>query len=140
MPGYFDSSILLALLLNDPSAKLAKDFWSKHEERVSSVLFEAECLTVLRRLEQSQQFARSWLAEKEKRFFGYLDEISLQNVDRQVLQIIRNEPKLSDCRTLDAIHVATALMFRGASPDSLSFYTFDKKMKKVATVIGLATE
>ena len=139
MPGYFDSSVLLSLLLGDPSSREARELWLKEEERVSSVLFEVECLNVLRRIAK-QEFDPKWLAAKEKILSGFLEEISLQNIDGQILEIIRREMRLSDCRSLDAIHIATALFFKSASPQPLAFHTFDNRMQKLAAELGIPTK
>lgn len=139
MPAYFDSSVLLAILKGDQSALVAADLWQSHSERVSSILMEAECLTVLRRVfhQATARLTKNWLDQQTARLQNYLEELSLQRVDEGVMKVLYEQEKLSDCRTLDALHVATALLFRQAAPDDFYFCTFDMKMADVARSVGL---
>jgi len=66
----------------------------------------------------------------------FLEEISLRTLDSVVIDVIRDERKLAECRTLDSIHLATALLFRRASPEPFSFYTLDEKMAEAARKLG----
>ena len=50
MPAYFDSSVLVSLLVGDAQAKSARELWHGETERVSSIVLDVECTTVLRRL------------------------------------------------------------------------------------------
>lgn len=133
MPGYFDSSVILSVLLNDSNSSEAVEIWNQEDKRVSSILFEAEILNVLRRTQSLQKDV--WRKEKEKALVSYLDEISLRNMDMAVIEANREDVRLSQCRTLDSIHLATAILFRKVSP-SLKFYTFDKRMKAAAVTLG----
>ena len=138
MPAYFDSSILLAILKGEEKGRVAADLWQAHTERASSILLEAECLTVLRRVfRQAAHLPRGWLAEQQTRLQSYLEELEIRRVDEGIMEILHEQDKLSDCRTLDALHVATALLFRQASPSDFCVCTFDTKMAEVARSVGL---
>src|SRR5512143_3432564 len=112
MPAYFDSSVLVSLLVGDAQAKSARELWHGETERVSSVLLEVECATVLRRAVPSR--ARQGA---EERLSLALQEVTIKSVDHEVAAIVRATPELSRCRTLDAVHLATALHFRAAEPE-----------------------
>ncbi len=139
MPAYFDSSVLLAILKGEENGRVAANLWQAHTERASSILLEAECLTVLRRVfrQAAAPLPKGWLSEQRARLQGYLEELEIRRVDEGIMTILHEQEQLSDCRTLDALHVATALLFRQAAPDNFYFCTFDKKMAEIAHAIGL---
>ena len=138
MPSYLDSSVLLGWLLGQPGSVLLDGIWEGQDDRVSSVLLEAECVTVLRRVAALQP------AREQKRFLSSrlealdrcLDGIHLQNVDSAVMACLRNEPRLSECRSLDALHLATALLFQENSERPVKIATQDEKMKALARRLG----
>lgn len=141
MRAYFDSSVLVSILLNDKNTPLSLQWWKAYEERVSSSLFEAECLIVLRRTAEhyGKKLPASWLGKQEERLKIYLEEIGIKQIDSDVMECIWKEKKLAGCRTLDAIHVATALLFQSSSETPLILCTHDDDMKKIARQVGLKT-
>jgi predicted nucleic acid-binding protein len=135
MPAYFDSSVLLSLILGDEHAARACELWQSETERVSSVLLEVECVTVLRRLEFISAPDRR---SAEQLLDLALEEVTLKPLDADIASIVRATPVLSGCRTLDAAHVATALFFRSAADFDLRLCSFDDRMADVAALAGLA--
>lgn len=135
MPAYFDSSVLLSLLLGDGNAAAAKALWHDELDRVSSTLLDAECTTVLRRAAPSLEAAELEAALAQLGLA--LEEVTLKPVDEDIASTVRDMPELAGCRTLDAAHLATALFFRAADPD-LRLCTFDIRMAEVARRLGLA--
>jgi predicted nucleic acid-binding protein len=132
MPAYFDSSVLISLLVGDRHAKRARELWHGEIERVSSILLDLECTTVLRRLPDARR------ADEEKaheRFSLALQEVTLKPVDDDIAGAVRATAELSGCRTLDAVHLATAIYFRAADPD-LRVCTFDARMAEIAVRLG----
>jgi predicted nucleic acid-binding protein len=53
------------------------------------------------------------------------------------MNIVRTENRLAPCRSLDAIHIATALLFQNACPEDFTFFTFDERQAAVAKAVGL---
>src|SRR6266542_4448139 len=135
MPAYFDSSVLISLLVGDRHASRARELWHDEIERVSSILLDIECTTVLRRLPRAGRHAEGRKAEE--RLVLALEEVTLKPLDEDIAAVVRSTSALSSCRTLDAVHLATALYFRAAEPD-LRVCTFDARMAEVAVRVGLA--
>ena len=131
MAAYFDSSVLLSLLLGDANAQWAEDLWDSELDRVSSLLLELECTTVLRRVLTAvrEDVQRK---ETERRLALALEEVTLKPVDEDIAAQVRGSATLAGCRTLDAVHLATALYFRAGEPD-LRVYTFDARMAEIAS-------
>ena len=138
MPGYYDSSFLLASLLDQPGRDKLVPLWDDEPTRVSSLLLEAECITVLRRVAASQPAADAepFLSLRMRYLDQYLAVVSLKNHDEEVNRYLRNEPRLGLCRTLDAIHLATALLFQEQFDSPLTICSLDKQMREVAANLG----
>ncbi len=134
MPAYFDSNILVSILKNDSQAGRAARLWEDHKVRVSSILLEIECLIVIRRFGRQfeERLPEGWLPAKENQLQKALGAVTLRGIDSVIVEIIRHEPLLSQCRSLDAIHLATALYFQRNSDDPCYFFTFDSTLDGVA--------
>lgn len=132
MAAYFDSSILISILVNDRHANQASQLWDQHRLRVSSILLEVECLTIMRRA--GPKLRQPVSGEIIQR---YLESVETKEVDRSIIDSINQNPKIAGCRSLDAIHVATALLFKANSDDPFFLITFDKRMAQAAKDVGL---
>ena len=138
MPAYFDSNILISVLKNDLHAEEAARLWEAHKDRVSSILLEIECRIVLRRF--ANEFGKlpsGWLSSKEEWLQQTLETIALRTIDDSIAEVIRREPLLARCRSLDAIHLATALHFRKTSDEPFYFFTFDSRVAEMAKQLQL---
>ena len=136
MPAYFDSSVLLSLLVGDAHAQRARELWHEETERVSSSLLQVECTTVLRRLPQGD-VSDADRRQVEGRLVAALDEVTIKPVDEDIAAIVRDTPSLGGCRALDAAHLATALYFRDAGDAALALCTFDSRMAEIGARVGL---
>ena len=132
---YFDSSVLLAILLDEKRKDSALSLWNTASVRVSSILIKLETITVIRRTfeHNKQKLESSWLTKKSQELEEYLQEVNIRVVDEDIEKIIFLRKELGRCRTLDAIHVATAMeMSEIVSAEEFFFFTFDKEMNKLA--------
>ena len=135
---YFDSSVLLSLLLNDSRYSKAAQLWEQSTLRVSSILLQAECLNVIRRTHRNapKKFTKQWLLETESLLEQLLEECALRSIDTQIISVLQEEKNLAQCRTLDALHIATAKLFSFADREPLTIASFDIKMANVARSVG----
>ena len=137
MITYFDSSVILSLVKKDIHSAIAKKIWDASHDKVSSILLEAECFIVLRRL-----FSDSNNKDKVLDFEAELDNIltsmHLRVMDHKITEIVRSEKKLSGCRSLDALHLATALYYKNHGPEDFFIATFDQKMVATAKKLGFS--
>ena len=138
MPAYFDSSFLLAAILGQAGGDAAAAKWDSEDTRVGSLLLEAECLTVIRRVAEglNAQHASEYVAGKTTTLRKHLQEVSLKYVDDEVISRLYREPRLGGCRTLDALHLATALVFQDHSEEAITVCTNDANMRKTAEILG----
>jgi predicted nucleic acid-binding protein len=132
---YFDSSLLLAMLLDEKRKNEAEELWKGAPVRVSSLLLKLETITVLRRTYEhnKDKLDPTWITGKINKLNECLQEINIRIIDGDIEKIIVLRKELSKCRTLDAIHIATALEFSRLIPSGdFYLYTYDKGMADLA--------
>ena len=83
MAAYFDSSVLLSLLLGDANACHAQALWHSELHRVSSTLVNVECITLLRRAIPARLGAAR-RKERENRLSTALEEVTLKALDEDI--------------------------------------------------------
>jgi predicted nucleic acid-binding protein len=130
--AYLDSSVLLRVLLGQPG-RLRE--WARIEEGVASRLVEVECLRVLDRLRLAGAVDDERLAgQREYRLTGALD---LVEVTPAVLSAA-SQPMPTVLGTLDAIHLATGMMWRDVRDPDLVMATHDRGLALAARASGFA--
>ena len=139
--SYFDSSVLLAILLDEKKQEEAHKYW-QYSIRVSSILLKIESIIGLRRTYEinKKTLASDWLNKKTKLLDEYLNEVNFMVINHKVEREIFLRKELAQCRSLDAIHISTALRFREINNnEGMNLYTFDKTMHDLANHYGFKT-
>jgi predicted nucleic acid-binding protein len=139
---YFDSSIVLAMLLDEQRQDEAWHLWRNAQVRVSSILLKLETITVLRRTynHNSTKLDPTWISHKLNELEEYLSEINIRIIDEDIEKIIRLKKEIAKCKTLDAIHMATAFEFSKLLPENDFYvYTFDTTMADLARLFNFKT-
>ena len=117
---YLDSSALVKLVVAEPESSALAAFLRGRSERVSSTVALAEVPLALRRA--------GFGASERRRSREVLARIALVDVDRRILAAAAAlDP--SELRTLDAIHLATALAVR---EDVEALVTYDRRLAAAA--------
>jgi predicted nucleic acid-binding protein len=132
--AYLDSSVVLRLLLGQPDA-LAE--WEEVETGVASALVEVECLRTLDRLRLMGAISDDDLAERRAAVFGLMAAMEVVEVTRSVLARA-SQPLPTALGTLDALHLATALLWREQSDAELALATHDAALGRAARASGFA--
>jgi predicted nucleic acid-binding protein len=135
MVSYFDSSVLLTILFEEPRRDEAYSYWFNSTIKVSSILLRIETIICLRRVYEynKKKLTTGWLTEKTKELDEYLNEVNYRIIDGEIEQAIYLQKELSQCRSLDAIHLATALKYRESNNDeNINLYSFDITMHGLA--------
>ncbi len=133
MIAYVDSSVLLRVVLGQLDA--LKE-WRQIDRGVSSVLARVECLRTLDRLHSRAQLADTEVARRRGAILQLLDTLELVEVDSLVLDRAA-QPLPTELGTLDAIHLATALLWRDTSRVDLVMATHDLTLATAARAHGL---
>jgi len=142
MVRYFDSSVILARLLGQKHDPAIAELWRSASERLSSSLLRIECLVGVRRAAamQSAPVDNRWIRTRVTALDRVFGGLNFKAVDRSIEEIVRKTSALAECRTLDAIHLATALHFRPFVQGALELVTLDRRMKNLARRLGLTVQ
>lgn len=133
MIAYVDSSVLLRLVLRQPRA--LKE-WSSVEEGVTSALTQVECLRTLDRLRVVERIPDEALATRRQAIFGLLDTLAVVDVAGVILDRAA-QPLPTALGTLDAIHLATAQLWRERTAVELTMATHDAALATAARSLGM---
>ena len=144
MAGYYDASLILAIVLAQGNPDELLPCWASETVRISSTLLKPECVVSIRRLASRRigatPDATTGKAAKSvlQRLEPYLDGIEYRPLDDVIAGIVINDDRLADCRTLDAIHMATALWFQPHLDEPLRICTLDKRLRDLALRLGFS--
>ena len=132
MVAYLDSSVLLRhILLGEEPIRHALEF----PRVVSSELIEIECRRVLHRCRLAGELTDEALTVARERLDEVLAGIDLLEMSRQIKQRAM-DPFPVNVRTLDALHVATALMV-GEDAGGVALFSHDEGMNRCARSLGI---
>ena len=133
MIAYVDASVLLRLALGQADSLPE---WSKIEVGVSSALITVECLRTLDRLRLRVPLGDEELAARRAKTIELIDSLELVDVDSVVLDRAA-QPMPTELGTLDAIHLATALLWKEMTAQRLTMATHDVALGIAARAHGL---
>ena len=139
---YVDTSVIVKLYLRETYSREASDWISANNEAIPKTIFHELEFTNAIRLKQFRNemsnreagivFQRFNKHEKESIF--YRPQINWSDAFTRSLELSKNPTKTTGSRSLDIIHVASALSM-GAD----RFFTFDEKQSQLASAAGLQT-
>ena len=130
MIAYVDASVILRLALGAPN-RLAE--WAAVERANSSELLWTECRRSLDRLRAHGRLDDDGLVSAVEAVNLLLDRMDLAAVGKPVLARA-GDPFPTPLGTLDAIHLATALLW---DPAPEAFLTHDLELGRAARSMGL---
>lgn len=134
MIAYVDSSALLRVILGE-RARLKE--WRRIETGVASALVEIECLRTLDRLRLARHLSDDEIAPRRETVYRLMEAMEVVEVDRTVLARA-SQPLSTALGTLDAIHLASALVWREQSESDIVMATHDAALATAARANGLA--
>ncbi|HJR35654.1 MAG TPA: type II toxin-antitoxin system VapC family toxin [Gemmatimonadales bacterium] len=134
---YAESSAVLAWLLGEPRQKAVLGLLSAADRVVSSILTVVECSRALARARAASRVSHA----EELAALRLLDEAaatwSLLDVsDRVAVRACGSFP-VEPIRTLDALHLATAIVF-GEAVGKIQVLSLDDRVRHNAGALGLA--
>lgn len=132
MIAYLDSSVLLRVILGQRNA--VKE-WRTIERGVASALVEVECLRTLDRLRVSERLSDEAIALRREAVFRLLESMEIIDLTRPILTRAA-QPFSTALGTLDAIHLATALVWREGKQEDLVMATHDTALAVAARASG----
>ena len=123
---YVDSSAIVKLVAPEPETAALVELLRSDPDTISSALARVEVMRAVMRAGASP--------DRAARTSGVLDRIALVPIDAETLgRAAILEPR--DLRSLDAIHLATALLLR---QDVSGLVTYDARLAGAAAGAGIA--
>jgi predicted nucleic acid-binding protein len=101
--------------------------WSQIERGVASALVATESLRTLDRLRLRVKLPDSELAQRRAKILEIIASLELVDVDAVVLERA-GQPMPTELGTLDAIHLATALLWQEMTGEELTMATHDSAL------------
>ncbi len=132
MIAYLDSSVLLRVILGQRNA--VKE-WRDIERGVASALVEVECLRTLDRSRLNERLPDEAIALRREAVFRLLESMEILDLTSPILTRA-SQPLPTALGTLDAIHLATALLWREGRQENLVMATHDTSLALAARANG----
>lgn len=129
--AYVDSSVILRVVLGEPEPLRA---WRVIPRMVASAIAEVECLRTLDRLRHVGRLPEEELPIRRATALKLLTRIDLVVLTPPILSHASN-PFPTPLQTLDALHLASAMLWREQEGDIL-FATHDGQLATAARAVG----
>ena len=133
MITYLDTSTLLRLVLREPGAL---EQLRSSEALISSELLSVESLRTIDRLRLQGALSAEEAASRRATATEWLEAVDLVLLQRPVLARA-SEPFPTPLGTLDAVHLATALVWRDRMRQALVMATHDRDLALAARSFGI---
>jgi predicted nucleic acid-binding protein len=130
--AYLDSSVILRVVLGEPGHLRE---WADLDQGVASALAEVECLRTIDRLALRGALDAAESARRRAAVYALLEAIELVELAPPVLARA-SQPFPVPLGTLDALHLATALLWRERGERGLAFATHDLALAQAARASG----
>ena len=133
MTAYVDSSVLLRVALGQRDALPE---WRRLRRGVVSALVEVECLRTLDRLRLRTGLGAREIATRREVVFRILESMEMIEPNRPLI-LRAAQPLPTELGTLDAVHLATAMLWRERDGSDLVMATHDAALGTAARACGL---
>ena len=132
MLAYLDSSILLRVLFREAS-QLSQ--FADITDAVSSDLLRVECLRTLDRIRIEKRLTEDSYLAKVEALYPFLERMELIPIGREILNRA-SQPFPTKLGSLDAIHLASAILYRERKGPLLQLCTHDRALARAALANG----
>ena len=132
MIAYVDASVLLRVALGQPDALPE---WKRVQRGVASALVATESLRTLDRLRRRASLPDAEIASRRAAILALIASLELVDVDAAVLDRAA-QPMPTELGTLDAIHLATAILWKDMTREDLVMATHDHALAVAAEAHG----
>jgi predicted nucleic acid-binding protein len=133
---YAESSAVLAWLLGDDGADAARAALASAQAIVTSELTLVECSRVLIRAQRAEGMPEAIAADRRGRLLKAAAHWTVLGLGAPVLERASSPFPVEPLRSLDALHLASALVARSAL-DGLTVLSLDRRIRENALRLGL---
>jgi predicted nucleic acid-binding protein len=130
--AYLDSSVILRVLLGQTGALVE---WKSITLGVTSDLAEVECLRTIDRLKVLGELTAEQAASQREAIYRTMEALEVVEISSAVLRRA-SQSAPTPLGTIDAIHLATADMWREAGGKELVMATHDRALALAARASG----
>jgi predicted nucleic acid-binding protein len=132
---YAESSAVLAWIADEPAGEVVRAALSSADRVVASILTLVECERVLVRSAVAGYLREDDFVRRCALLEAAMSSWNLLELGPEVLERSRRRFPGEPLRTLDALHVATALSARSAIPD-LALLSLDQRVRESGAALG----
>jgi predicted nucleic acid-binding protein len=136
--AYFDTSVWIKLYIKESGSDQVRLLTRKHSI-VSSAILLTESFSALRRKGEANEIDAGTLEKLKKLMKEDSGQAQIVAVSDAVLEKSEHIVLNSVARTLDAIHIAAAMVFENGIEAPVLFVTSDQKQFQAAEAQGLRT-
>jgi predicted nucleic acid-binding protein len=130
--AYVDSSVILGVVFGERNRLLA---FERFENTVASVVMFVECRRAIDRARLAPATARKTIGTPQSRFLQAVERIEFIELDHNIVAIAA-QPFGFAIKSLDAVHLATAIDWRQRVNQDLLFATHDLRLAAAARRVG----
>ena len=131
MITYLDASVILRRVLGQPE----QIEWHALETTASSSLTRVECLRTMDRLRMQRAISDSILMSVREELFGVFETCLMLEVGSLILEHAAM-PYPVVLKTLDAVHLASAMTLQESSGETVRFATHDRGLARASRAMG----
>jgi len=136
---YAESSAVLAWLLGEPSANAVRDALRRAELVAASDLTLVECDRVLIRAVTTGEIDEAAAADRRALLNSAAGHWQLWRVSLEITERARRPFPTEPIRTLDAIHLASALAAKSVIP-GVQVLSLDERIRRAAKNLGFSLQ
>jgi hypothetical protein len=132
MKAYVDSSVILRILFSEKKAlKLPKNI----QFYAASEILKIECFRTLDRIKHSFSISDDEISDKHASLYKILNTLYIIKLSDPIIQRACESFPIS-LKSLDAIHLATSILWRQQENEKILFLTHDVQLSKSALASG----
>jgi predicted nucleic acid-binding protein len=132
---YAESSAVLAWLFREAPSPLVEEILAGAEMVLASDLTLVECHRALIKAETAGQLSQFEMGQKRVLLDTVTSRWTLLKLDGEVLERARRRFPLEPVRSLDSLHLATAVAARSLVPE-LTLLSLDQRVRDNGTALG----
>lgn len=132
MKAYIDSSVVMRMVFGE---RERLDEWGNIDTYISSILLFIECFRIVDRARFDARASETALDKYRPTLMQIIENVQIVEMDEPVI-VRAAQPLPFAIRTLDAIHLATAIEWRNRNDRNLHFATHDRQLGAAAHEVG----
>ena len=132
---YAESSAILSWVLREGPAAQLKEILEEADLVVASDLTLVECERILIRAQVRGELSEPDIRERRTLLEAVSADWMLLKIDREIVERARHPLPVEPVRTLDALHLATALAARSVVSD-LALLSLDQRVRDNGAALG----